>query len=261
MPANMLYDTGLSLSCMAKMFFDTLPIKPKLIPCDRYILGVGGKALRPVDKCFIQLQIGKRVFRDRVVVIEILRHKYKLGDVLHRLYWIGTGYSTTGKHYITINGQVIAQAFLQTTDYPIIKTKGKVTLPPMSVSIKTPTIPNTTNLFELNADTFQLSSGVILLDILHRVNHKTCQHMNIPIINTKNDPCNIGKNMLIVSLCPVGKCSEAQEVIWSRLQCDTFKLLPKITQKTSLKLELDTKALASLIHSRCRQSHRGQDEA
>ena len=45
MPVNALYDTGASMSCMAKQFFDTLPMKPKLIPCDRHIAGVGGKTL------------------------------------------------------------------------------------------------------------------------------------------------------------------------------------------------------------------------
>ena len=62
MSMDVLYDTGTSMSCMAKWFFNTLPIKPKLIPCDRYITGAGGKTLRPVGECFIQLQIGKRVF-------------------------------------------------------------------------------------------------------------------------------------------------------------------------------------------------------
>ena len=41
----------------------------------------------------------------------------------------------------------------------------------MSVSIievKTPKISNTTNLYEVSADTFQLPEGIILLDILHR---------------------------------------------------------------------------------------------
>ena len=79
MPVNVLYDTGTSMSCMAKQFFDTLPIKPKLVPCNRYIAGAGGKTLRPVGKCFVQLQIGRKVFRDRLVVNKNLRHKYILG--------------------------------------------------------------------------------------------------------------------------------------------------------------------------------------
>ena len=77
---------------MAIWFFDTLPIKPKLIPCDRYIAGVGGKILRPVGKCLVKLQIGKMVFRDGVVVIKNLRHKYLLGHILHRSHWFSTSY-------------------------------------------------------------------------------------------------------------------------------------------------------------------------
>ena len=34
MPVDVLYDTGVSMSCMAKRFFDTLTMKPKLIPCN-----------------------------------------------------------------------------------------------------------------------------------------------------------------------------------------------------------------------------------
>ena len=135
MPVHMLYDTGVWMSCMAKRFVDTLPINPKFIPCNRFIAGAGGEALRLVGKCFIQQWIGKKVFRDRVVVIRNLQHKYILGQILHRLYQFGAVYLTTDRHYVTINGQLIAQVIMKTTDYPIIKTKGKVKLPPMSVSI------------------------------------------------------------------------------------------------------------------------------
>ena len=34
MPVDALYDIGASRSCMAKRFFDTLAMKPKLIPCN-----------------------------------------------------------------------------------------------------------------------------------------------------------------------------------------------------------------------------------
>ena len=250
MSVNVLYDTGMSINHMVKQFFDTLPITPKLIPCNRYIASAGGRTLRPVDKCFIQPQIGRRVLRDRVMVIENLRHKYIFGQVLHRSYWFSTSYSTTSKHYITINGQVIVQSALPALDYPIIKTKGKVTLQPMLMSIievKTPKISNTSYLYEVSADTFQLQVGIVLLDILHRVDHKTPQHLNILFLIVNNVSCSIGKNMPIASMYPVRRCEEVQEVTWSRLWCDTSKLLPQILQNTKLQLELDTKGLASSI--------------
>ena len=86
MPVNVLYDTGTSMSCMEKRFVDMLPIKPKLISCDRYIAGMEGESLKGVGECFIQLHIGKRVLRDRVVCHQKPEHKYILGQVLHTGY-------------------------------------------------------------------------------------------------------------------------------------------------------------------------------
>ena len=52
MPVDALYDTGASKSCMARRFFDTLAMKPKLIPCNQSIVGAGGEILRPVGEYF-----------------------------------------------------------------------------------------------------------------------------------------------------------------------------------------------------------------
>ena len=138
----------------------------------------------------------------------------------------------------------------QALDYPIIKTKGRVTLPPVSISIievKTPKLTYATDMYKMNADVFQLPEGIILLDVLCRVNHKTPQHLNFHVLNTNNVTCSIAKNMPIISMHPMGKCEEGQEISWSSLQCNTSKLLPQILQNTSLQLELDTKSLASSI--------------
>ena len=75
-----------------------------------------------------------------------------------------------------MNGEMVAEAISQVTDNSILKTKGKVTLPAVSLSvvgIKTPTLPNPNNLYELNFSIFQFLEGVIPLDVVHRVNYKT----------------------------------------------------------------------------------------
>ena len=79
-----LYDTSMSISVMAKCFFDRLQNRPKLVRFNRSISGAGGEALIPVGECFIQLQISKRTFQDRVIVIENLKYNYILGQLLHR---------------------------------------------------------------------------------------------------------------------------------------------------------------------------------
>ena len=139
---------------------------------------------------------------------------------------------------------MIAQAISQTINGPILKTKGKLTLSPMSISIvaiKTSTLQNTNNLYKLNFNTFQLPEGIIMLDIVYRVDHKTPQSLNIPSLNTNNSSCSISKGSPVATLMPVVKCEEVQEVSWSRIQCNTAKLLPTIPQNTSLQLEPDTK--------------------
>ena len=91
---------------------------------------------------------------------------------------------------------MISQNISQTTTNPILKTKGKVSLPPLSVSvveIKIPTVPNTNNLYELNFETFQLPEGVIPLDVLHRMDHKAPKTLNTPIMNTTNTTCCLTK--------------------------------------------------------------------
>ena len=52
-PVHVLYDTGASMSCMAKRFSNTLPINAKLISCNRFIAGARGEVLRLVVKCFV----------------------------------------------------------------------------------------------------------------------------------------------------------------------------------------------------------------
>ena len=99
----------------------------------------------------------------------------------------------------------------------------------------------------MNAVTAQLPEGMILLDILHRVNHKTLQLLNILVLNTNNISCSIGKTMPIASMHPAGRCEEVQEVSWNSLKCDTSKLLPQILHNTRLQQELDSKSLSRSI--------------
>ena len=91
---------------------------------------------------------------------------------------------------------MIAQSIWQATTNPILKTKGKVTLPPMAISvveIKTPMVPDTNSLYEVNFDTFKLPEGVFPLDILHGMDHKTPKALNILILNNNNSTCSFTK--------------------------------------------------------------------
>ena len=121
-----LYDTGASISVMSKCFLSTFQSKAKLIKCNRNISGMGGEALIPLAECFLQLQIGKGTFHDRVIVIDNLMHNYILGQVLQRTNRLSISYWTAGRHYITINQEMLAQSISHTMVNPILKVEGKV---------------------------------------------------------------------------------------------------------------------------------------
>ena len=91
------------------------------------------------------LQIRNKIFRDRVTFIKNLTRDYILGQVLHRVKQFGTGYSTNGRHQITLNREMLVQSCLQIVTNAILKTKGKFKLLPSSISnieVRAPEIPD-----------------------------------------------------------------------------------------------------------------------
>ena len=125
------------------------------------------------------------------------------------------------------------------------------------ISVKMPPLCNTNDVYELNFNTLQLQEGVIPVDILHKVNHKTPQCLNIPILNANNSFCNISRCFPLVTLVPAGKYEEIQEVSWNQVHCDNAQLLPEILEGTSLQLEPDTKS-ALKDFFRCSHPRGGQ---
>ena len=114
-----------------------------------------------------KLQIGKKMFRDRLNVFENLTRDYILGLVLHRTKQFCTGSLNKWKtlHH-PVNGEMLAQSFLQTISSPILKTKGKIKLLPSSISvieIRKLEISGPNSIYELDFNIFQLPEGIIPL--------------------------------------------------------------------------------------------------
>ena len=110
--------------------------------------------------------------------IIILSRPFILGVAVQKPIEMGTGYSTYGRHFITVKGEVIAQCCQSTVEEPTLKIKGKIILKPNSISavaVRTPRITDTE------------------VDILHRVDHKIPRELNIHILNTGNNSISLGK--------------------------------------------------------------------
>ena len=48
---------------------------------------------------------------------------------------MSTGFSIMGRHFLSVNGQIVAQSITTLTMEPILKTKGKIKLNPHSITI------------------------------------------------------------------------------------------------------------------------------
>ena len=178
-PATTLFDTRASMSVISTRFFNNSKHKPKELQCSTTLRRAGGEALIPKGECSLQIKIGKQMFRDRVVVINNLNHDYIIGTVIQRSYHIATGFSITGRHFLSVNWQMVAQSIPSSTIESIIKTKDKIKLNPHSitvVSVKTPPNVDTSQVYELNHK-LPLPSGMIPIDTIHKFDHKIPQEL------------------------------------------------------------------------------------
>ena len=190
------------MSVISTKFFNSLKHKPKVLQCNRPLGGAGGETLIPKGECFLQVKIGKKTLRDCIVIVNNLNHDYILGTAMQRSYHMSTGFSITGRHFLSVKGHMVAQSVNTPTLEPIIKTKGKIKLNPYATSIisnKTPPNIDINHVCELNHK-FSLPSGVIPIDVIHTFDHKIPWELKILIFNTNNSVTNITKNTAIVSL-------------------------------------------------------------
>ena len=125
-PATTLFDTGASMTIISTRFFNSLKHRPKILQCSRTLRGAGGEALIPNGECFLPIKIGKEMFRGRVVIINSLNHNYITGAVIQRSYHVATGLSITGRHFLSVNGQMVVQSIPTHTQWSqLLKTRVK----------------------------------------------------------------------------------------------------------------------------------------
>ena len=72
--------------CHFNKLFDSLKHKPKVLQCNRALRGARGKALIPKGECFLQIKIGKKTFRDWVIIIKHLNCDYIISATIQRSY-------------------------------------------------------------------------------------------------------------------------------------------------------------------------------
>ena len=155
-PVVTLVDTCAGMSIMSSRFFRSIVNKPKVFKCNRQIGSVGGDPLVPMSECFVDLKIGNKMLRDRAIIIKNLNRDYIIGVAIQCANKTLTGFSTLGRHFISLNVKMTAQSVSSITTQPIIKCKGRTHLQVYAVtiiSVKTPPNLDPQKLYECGETT------------------------------------------------------------------------------------------------------------
>ena len=176
---------------------------------------------------------------------------------MQRSYHIATGFNIAGRHFLSVNGQMIMQSIPTSTIEAIIKNKDKLKLSPHSITVVSiKTLPNisTNQIYEINHK-FPLPTGMISIDVVHMFDNKVPCELKVPVLNNNNTIANITKNMALVSLRLAEKVGSLCTLDWEALlqtrqlaveevldqqqtQEQVHDLLPEMPQ-TNLQLEAD----------------------
>ena len=200
--ADALFDTGAGMSIMSSKFFRSVVNKPKVFKCNRQIRSVRGDTLVLMGKCFVDLKIGKRMLRDRAIIIKNLNRDYIIGVAIQHANKILTGFSMSGRHFISVNSEMIVQSVSSITTQPIIKCKHRICLQTYAVtiiSVKTPPNLDLQKLYEC-CERLQLPEGVVAPQVQHRLDHTMPFELKIPLFNTNKSDLYITKNTSIMTL-------------------------------------------------------------
>ena len=67
-----LFDTGTSINAISSKFFSSINHQLKMMPTNRKVVSADGNSLRPVGEVHVKFQLGKVVFNNRFIILDIL---------------------------------------------------------------------------------------------------------------------------------------------------------------------------------------------
>ena len=155
-----------------------------------------------------------------------------------------TGFSMSGSHFISLNGEMIAQSVSLITTQPILKCKSRTCLKAYTVTIIvvwTPPNPDPHKLYECG-EKLQHPEGVIALEIQHKFNHEMPLELKIPLLNTNKRGVCITKNTSIMTLQATNKVQDICSFEWIKWDDTQEPVAPEAAH-----LEETKKSLKNLL--------------
>ena len=127
-------------------------------------------------------------------------------------------FSTSGRHFILLNGKMTAQSVSSITTQLIIKCKSRTHLQVYAVtiiSVKTPPNLDQPKLYKCG-ERLQLPEGVIAPRVQHKLDHKMQLELQIPLLNTNKSDVYMSKNTSIMTLHEACEVQDMCNVEWEK---------------------------------------------
>ena len=100
----------------------------------------------------------------------------------------------------------------------------------MWISIHTPQNLNNNSIFEISLDR-QLPTGMLSLGVLHNINNKQPQEINISLLNVANSDIKLPRNTVLGSLTRVSNVGSVQNVTYMKTQSTSDKACNETLQQ------------------------------
>ena len=209
-----LFDTGASINAISFKFYSSIQQKIKLLPTNRKVVSTDGDRLGPIGEAHLKFKVGKTDFNCMFVILNNIQRDIILGSPWQCNYRIGRTWNRDGKHFLTIKNKILALTIALQVPKQLVKSKGQCTLQGRSItwiSVKTPRNIQVNSVFEINLDR-QLPKGFIPLDVLHNIEHKQPQEMQILLLNVMNSVVKLAKNTILGSITKVNNAENVQHM-------------------------------------------------
>ena len=200
--------------------WDKIKISNKLAKLQITLMGARGSKLAFLGFADTTCSLRRFTFTEEFAVIEGMVLDMLLGIRWEHKFNIHTGWMRRGNHYISIGkNNFVAESTNKLNVQLIIKTKGKVTLKPESISfieVQVPRDISGNKKYQLNSSTY-LPNGIIPLDPIHSF-EKTPRMLQLPFLNMSTNYESLPKGSLLGTFEPVNEeINEIHTISWEKL--------------------------------------------
>jgi hypothetical protein len=135
-PAEVLYDTGATRSCISEDFYNSLQEKPPLLPLVvSQVRGANGDDLQPLGLITGMVTLGTTIINHRFIVLRKLSMPLILGLDIQRTHKLYQDWAMDGRMLIRTKKEVMVHTIDVVEQTPVVFAKQQIAVPPGGLAV------------------------------------------------------------------------------------------------------------------------------